>query len=136
MYLVLHLYFFDGFIPQPHKIRPCDQLSLNYSNPWIVKRTVSLLLDLLIQFPELPLERPISHHLHILSLQSLKDLAEPFEFLMIFARIELKRTLEDATIVQCSYVENPIPFDTLQRCVEILLVAKSTTHFLMLQNII
>lgn len=55
---------------------------------------------------------------------------------MIFARIELKRTLEDATIVQCSYVENPIPFDTLQRCVEILLVAKSTTHFLMLQNII
>lgn len=121
LYLILHLYFFDSLIPQPHKLRPRNQLSLSYSNPRIVKRTVSLLLDLLIQLPELPLEMFTTNHLHILSFQSLKDLAEPFEFLVIFAGIELKRTLEDATIVQCSHVENSIAFDTLQRRVEILL---------------
>ena len=54
---------------------------------------------------------------------------------MVFAGIELKRTLEDATIVQCGYVKNPIAFDTLERGMQVLLAAKSTTHS-MLQTII
>lgn len=55
---------------------------------------------------------------------------------MILPGIELKWTFEDATIVQGSNVKNPITFDTLERSMQVLLVAKGTTHFSMLQTII
>lgn len=55
---------------------------------------------------------------------------------MVLPGVELKWTLEDATIVQCSNVKNPITFDTLERGMQVLLVSKSATHFLSFNNII